>query len=478
MTLLIGLVTSAPVLGDCPGGPIVLRGADIESNHSANDSVAIDGDVAVVAAPWGPGDGIDPYPGAVYIFRFDGAGWVEEARLDPPDPIPEIRFGSDVAVSGDVVLVSDHSYLGNVSVFRFDPESYSWIHEADLIGDDSQPGDEFGYALSIDGDVALIGAPYDYVSSPGGSAYVFRYDDQTGCWLQEAKLTAASQPDFPHQWRFGLDVAMRGGVAVIGTPGQYMRQSGAAYVFRFDGVQWAEEAMLVSPAYGFDGRENFGWKVDIDGDTVVATAPFYPEPFAQGGAAFVFRHAAGQWTQEAELSAPDGDFDTMFGASVSIRDDLIAVGDPFDDHPPKPESGSVYVFERHRSTWSQVAKYWSLNPDDAFMFGIDVAVSENDIFIGVQSEFIDGEWVGAGVVYLRTVGPDDCNANGVPDACDDGVGDLDDDGIVGIVDLLILLAGWGPNDCCGEPPCPDLDGDGNVGIVDFLRLLAEWGPGA
>ena len=53
-------------------------------------------------------------------------------------------------------------------------------------------------------------------------------------------------------------------------------------------------------------------------------------------------------------------------------------------------------------------------------------------------------------------------------------GDVDGDGIVGITDLLILLAEWGS--CPAPPdPCPaDLDGDGAVGIGDLLTLLANW----
>jgi hypothetical protein len=53
--------------------------------------------------------------------------------------------------------------------------------------------------------------------------------------------------------------------------------------------------------------------------------------------------------------------------------------------------------------------------------------------------------------------------------------DLDMDGVVGITDLLTLLAAWGP---CPDPPleCPaDLDDSGDVGIDDFLDLLAAWG---
>ncbi|MHC4414149.1 MAG: hypothetical protein ACYS0G_02575 [Planctomycetota bacterium] len=50
-------------------------------------------------------------------------------------------------------------------------------------------------------------------------------------------------------------------------------------------------------------------------------------------------------------------------------------------------------------------------------------------------------------------------------------GDLTNDGFVGINDLLILLAAWGPNP--GHPA--DIDNDGTVGINDLLALLSNWG---
>jgi subtilisin family serine protease len=55
-------------------------------------------------------------------------------------------------------------------------------------------------------------------------------------------------------------------------------------------------------------------------------------------------------------------------------------------------------------------------------------------------------------------------------------GDLDLDGVVGILDLLELLAAWGP---CDEENdrrcCADLDGSRHVGIRDLLLLLGSWG---
>jgi len=51
--------------------------------------------------------------------------------------------------------------------------------------------------------------------------------------------------------------------------------------------------------------------------------------------------------------------------------------------------------------------------------------------------------------------------------------DLDGDRLVGITDLLQLLAAWGP---CGALCIADIDANGDVGITDLLTLLAAWGP--
>ena len=54
------------------------------------------------------------------------------------------------------------------------------------------------------------------------------------------------------------------------------------------------------------------------------------------------------------------------------------------------------------------------------------------------------------------------------------LGDLNGDCEVGVADLLILLASWGPcNDCSNCPA--DFNADCAVGVVDLLVLLTNWG---
>ena len=53
--------------------------------------------------------------------------------------------------------------------------------------------------------------------------------------------------------------------------------------------------------------------------------------------------------------------------------------------------------------------------------------------------------------------------------------DLDGDGNIGVVDLLMLLAAWGP--CPPKGDCPaDFDDSRDVGVKDLLILLGVWGP--
>ena len=50
--------------------------------------------------------------------------------------------------------------------------------------------------------------------------------------------------------------------------------------------------------------------------------------------------------------------------------------------------------------------------------------------------------------------------------------DLDQNGEVNVLDLLILLADWGP---CNGPCAADLNQDGTVNVLDLLLLLGTWG---
>ena len=111
-----------------------------------------------------------------------------------------------------------------------------------LTVEDAGPLAAFGSALSVSQGVAVIGAfGDDHAGLASGSAYVYRLLGTD--WTQEQKLTAsdATAVDF-----YGLAVSICGDVVVVGAHGgtQWDMGLGAAYVYRFNGTNWVEEQVL------------------------------------------------------------------------------------------------------------------------------------------------------------------------------------------------------------------------------------------
>ena len=204
----------------------------LASDGAANDffghSVAVSGDVAVIGAP---NEGVPFGTGSVYVFRFDGTSWVQEQKLLGHAPFRS--FSSSLAMSGDVILVGARvGSLGAAHVLRFDPlgePGSQWVAEQTLFASDFLLAGSFGrWSVALDGDIALIGAPFsDLAGNLHGAAYVFRRHEAGG-WL-EWQVLLPQPPGNQFGPRFGRSVALDGDHAVIGAPGE--NPTTGAYMF-------------------------------------------------------------------------------------------------------------------------------------------------------------------------------------------------------------------------------------------------------
>jgi len=158
-----------------------------------------------------------------------------------------------------------------------------------------------------------------------------------------------------------------------------------------------------------DGAANdqFGISVALAGDTLVVGARRGEDvngTTTDGGAVYVFVRSNGTatWTLQAQLTASDGAVDDQFGTSVAIADDTIVVGAYWDDVFRGPDSGSVYVFVRTGTTWTQQIK---LTPFDGHLhdwFGTSVAIADDTIVVGAVLSDDVGRAHGSAYVYART----------------------------------------------------------------------------
>jgi hypothetical protein len=208
-----------------------LRPADAVAGDSFGWSLAARGDRVLVGAPQAdnPGDA----SGAAYVFRFDGAGWSLEQKLAPPDPQEGDSFGNAVAgTDGRVVVGAWGRSAKNVSsgsavIFAYD--GLAWNFEVELQALDAAAGDNFGGAVAISGSRVICGAAgNDDGGSNTGSIYVF--EEQNGVWSQRAKLNTS---DATTGDNFGAAVGAADGWAVAGAPDNddSGASSGSLYVF-------------------------------------------------------------------------------------------------------------------------------------------------------------------------------------------------------------------------------------------------------
>jgi hypothetical protein len=234
----------------------------------------------------------------------------------------------------------DRDSLNNQgSAYVFVRSGGTWTEQAKLTASDAAPDDFFGRSVSIWGDTVVVGADRDDDSSTdSGSAYVYVRTGYT--WAEQAKLTA---PDPGAEDFFGSAVSVSGDIVVVGAhqDDDNGSNAGSAYVFSRSGETWTQEAKLMAPVGGV--QDFFGFSVSVSGETVVVGSHQDDDIGPNAGSAFVFVRSGGTWTHQEKLTAPDGGSGDGFGYAVALSGEAIVVGALLNgDSDSNP--GSAYVF--------------------------------------------------------------------------------------------------------------------------------------
>jgi len=261
------------------------------------------------------------------VFTRSGTTWSAQTTLAAADGSTSDRFGLAVSIAGDSAIVGSPSadIAGNSdqgAAYVFVRTGSAWDFQAKLAGDDSAPFDEFGNAVSIDGDTVVVGAHVMNIGSNGNQGAAYAFFRSGGVWAQQAKLVA---DDGSFTDEFGFSVAVSGDTAVVGAlfanPNGHDNQ-GEAYVFARTDAAWSQQARLVSD--GVAGDE-FGIGIDISGDTAVVGAEFGATDGEWRGAAYVFSSRSP--AALAEITPQSLSFTLASGTSSSSPLDIANVGD-------------------------------------------------------------------------------------------------------------------------------------------------------
>jgi hypothetical protein len=373
------------------------------SNTGMNDtlgfSVSLSGNTLAVGASGEasasgttPDDDSRPGAGAVYVFVRTGTTWIQQAYLKASNAEASDGFGQAVSLSGDTLAVgapgedsadvnnqADNSALQAGAVYVFIRLGTTWTQQAYLKASNIGAGDQFGQSISLSGDTLAIAAPReasaavtnpdDNSASQAGAVYVFTR--RNSFWTQQQYLKGANTEANDH---FGFSISLSGDNLAVGATGEASAsgdpadnsalQAGAVYVFTRANKIWTQQQYLKAsnPRMGFI----FGWSVSLSGDSL----------------------AVGSLNESSAATGVDGD-----------QTDHSAIG-----------AGAVYVFVRAGTTWTQQAYLKASNTGVGDSFGSSVslsgdllaasAIAEGSAATGVGGNQADNSAIGAGAVYV------------------------------------------------------------------------------
>lgn len=310
-------------------------------------SVGIAGERAIVGTP--NDHSIGPiFTGAAYIQELNGV-WSEVAKV-LVDTIDSSFYGSTVAIDGDWAVVGApfapaplFTGPGVAWVYRRNPGTGAWQLHEQLGASDAIDYIEFGRAVAIDGDVIVVGAEKGVKNNAiiGGAVYVFRRQGMS--WNEEAKLTAS---DAAYHDRFGAAVDVSGDVILVGAKDNDAQgaESGAAYIFEreAESATWSQTQQLLGP--GGDAGDQFGYAVSIDGARAIVGAWLADGEAATTGTAHLYHRSGNSWAAGDTLQLPGGAYGDGFGASVAISGDCAVVGAPNRDVNGLQNAGTAWVW--------------------------------------------------------------------------------------------------------------------------------------
>lgn len=218
---------------------------------------------------------------------------------------------------------------------------------------------------------------------------------------------------------------------------QYTFNSGAAYVYFFDGTNWLQQAYIKASNVYLGNAFGTSIAINEDGSRIAIGSPFENSDATgingddaninrtNSGAVYVFTRSGATWNQEAYIKASNPGVGDEFGNNVSISNNgtKIVVGAHHErsnatgvngDQTNNAfiRAGAAYVFSRAGSTWSQEAYLKASNTNSSDFFGEKVsidgdgstiaiaAIDESSSATGVNGDDTDNSLNDSGAIYI------------------------------------------------------------------------------
>ncbi len=349
------------------------------------------------------------------LYISNGSGWYNVALINASPSLT-------ISPSGTVTLAIDGSTPTVITLTGADSDTANQNLTYSVESDGSFANIA---TLSQDSSVFTVTPLSEAASTPGTSTLTFKVSDGIAFgsgttqfsltfgpdWTQSPTQTAIRPSDGGADDYFGYSakISKNGEYAIVGAnqedydAGNTRPNAGAAYIFVKSGGSWSQQAKLqASDALSADG---FGIDVAISEDGTYAIVGANYGGTGSGndnhGSVYVFIRSGTTWTQQQEINAGDAQEGAQFGQSIDINADgsYIAIGTPYWN---SSNYGAVYVWTRSGTTWSQQQRIQQSSPGANDQFGFTTRISDNGDYIMATAPYKYSTDRGMCFVWIRS----------------------------------------------------------------------------
>ncbi|MFN6501537.1 MAG: LamG-like jellyroll fold domain-containing protein [Nostoc sp. DedQUE01] len=342
-----------------------LQPADLKSESYFGEETALSGEWAIAGARKADRADIQD-AGIAYAFQLQNQMWLQKQQLQPNDTRVGDQFGSAVAMSQQWAIIgarkADYGIIKDVgAAYIYQLADGIWQQKQKLQPSDLNVNSFFGKGIAINGNWAIIGASHAKSTTiqDAGAAYVFYLEN--GVWQQKQKL----QPeDLGFNQCFCNVIAMTSEWAIIGGGDRYtsasIKRPGGAYIYHLENGVWQQKQKLNSPRPGIN--DLFGYSVAISGEYAFVGAVNTPLTNILGtGSVYIYKLIEGVWQPQQLLQPSQPKYCAFFGATVAIANDIAVIGSTRADSSKLKATGDAHIFKLEKGVWQLKEK---LQPTD------------------------------------------------------------------------------------------------------------------
>mgnify|MGYP003297413736 CR=1 FL=1 len=244
--------------------------------------------------------------------------------------------------NGDRIAIGDH---GSDRVYIYSRSGTTWSFEAEISPDtNSELYGQYGWscALSGDGLYLVIGDRVATGSDYGGQVTVWL---RTGTsWARQVKF---SQPASSSNYGNAVDISKNGDYVIVGDWTQNS-DTGKAYTYKRTGTSWALEGTLTASNAGSGDRFGIQVAINDDGSYAAVGAHYEDTGNTSAGSIYVFTRSGSTWSQQAQIGPNVNAANNYFGQSFDMSGD----GKNIAGHRQNSSVYSIDIYDRTGSSWT------------------------------------------------------------------------------------------------------------------------------